>query len=65
MVTEHHNRGYPSHLMGDTFRMTVWALGAVAVVSGFLAEAAVQRKGLLAPFELAIGVSGAPTKAEM
>ncbi|CAM9613060.1 unnamed protein product [Ascophyllum nodosum] len=57
MVTEHHNRGYPSHLMGDTFRMTVWALGAVAVVSGFLAEAAVQRKGLLAPFELAIGVS--------
>lgn len=57
MVTEHHNRGYPSHLLGDTFRVAVWAAGTVAVVSGFLAEAAVQRAGLLAPFQLAIGVS--------
>lgn len=60
MVTEHHNRGYPSHLLGDTFRVAVWTAGTVAVVSGFLAEVAVQCAGLLAPSGLAMGVRSSP-----
>lgn len=56
MVTEHHSRGYPSHMLADTFRMATWGAGLAAVASGFMAAASVERMGLLAPFNLAIGV---------
>lgn len=56
MVTEHHSRGYPSHLMADTFRMATWGTGLAAIASGFVADASVKGMGLLAPFNLAIGV---------
>lgn len=56
MVTEHHSRGYPSHLLADTFRMATWGIGLATIVSGFAAEASVKGMGLLAPFNLAIGV---------
>ncbi len=56
MVTEHHSRGYPSYLLADTFRMATWGIGLVTIVSGFAAEASVKGMGLLAPFNLAIGV---------
>jgi len=57
MVTEHHSRGYPSHLLAATFRMATWGIGLATIVSGFAAEASVKGMGLLAPFNLAIGVS--------
>lgn len=56
MVTEHHIRGFPSHLVGDTFRMSMWAIGAATIASGFAADGSVKVMGLVGPFNLAIGV---------
>lgn len=56
MVAEHHNRGHPSHFLADTFRMATWGTGLAAIASGFLGDASVKGMGLLAPFNLAIGV---------
>lgn len=56
MVTEHHKREYPVHLLSDTFRMATWGVGMATIASGLMAEAAVKRMGILAPFNLAIVV---------
>eukprot|EP00903_Cladosiphon_okamuranus_P019296 g17737.t1 len=57
MVTAHHSRGFPSHFLADTFRMATWGTGLAAIASGFLGDVSVKGMGLLAPFNLAIGVS--------
>lgn len=57
MVTEHHSRGYPSHSLADTFRMATWGIGIATIASGFVADVAVKRTGILGPFDVAIGVS--------
>eukprot|EP00904_Undaria_pinnatifida_P006550 jgi/Undpi1/3024/HiC_scaffold_14.g06401.m1 len=55
MVTEHHGREYPSHLLADTFRMATWGIGLATIASGFAAEASVKGMNILAPFNVAIG----------
>lgn len=58
MITEHHIRGYPSHLLADTFRFVTWGMGLTSVASGFVGDLAVRRFGSMAPFNVAIVVSG-------
>eukprot|EP01061_Rhynchopus_euleeides_P002052 TRINITY_DN11563_c0_g1_i1.p1 TRINITY_DN11563_c0_g1~~TRINITY_DN11563_c0_g1_i1.p1 ORF type:complete len:458 (+),score=180.60 TRINITY_DN11563_c0_g1_i1:176-1549(+) len=56
MISEHNKRGFDSNMMGGTFSMMIQRNGIIAIVSGFLAQAAVTLYGghPVAPFDLSL-----------
>jgi predicted MFS family arabinose efflux permease len=54
MVCEHKQQGFDPVLMGDTFATAVFGNGIVAVGAGFVANAAANSYGNVAPFVVAI-----------
>jgi len=54
MVCEHKNQGFDPALMGNTFSNAVFGNGLVAVGAGFVANAAANAYGNVAPFLVAV-----------
>lgn len=58
MVCEHNNKGFDPSLLSETFSWATWGNGLVAILSGVLANSAVDSYGVVAPFMIAIGMFG-------
>lgn len=54
MVSEHRSRGFPEHLLTNTFSKATLGNGIVAILAGFVAQAAAMCCGYAAPFLVAI-----------
>eukprot|EP01035_Chromulina_nebulosa_P020887 gene20887-27075_t len=57
MVSEHHKRGFPEHLLSSTFSISSSANGLIAIIAGVLAQFASDKAGDIGPFQLAIGLT--------
>ena len=54
MVSEHRARGFPEQLISNTFSKAILGNGIVAVAAGFVAQAAANCCGYVAPFMCAV-----------
>ncbi|KAJ3015962.1 UNVERIFIED_CONTAM: Molybdate-anion transporter [Siphonaria sp. JEL0065] len=59
MISEHFSRGFSEAELSDTFAYTTFGNGLAAILSGIVANSAVDRYGLVTPFVIAIGFFGA------
>ena len=46
MVSEHRRRGFPEEWLTSTFGIASWGNGFVAIIAGFMAQAAAGMRGL-------------------
>jgi len=56
MVCEHNQKGFEEGLLSETFSWATWGNGLVAILSGILANSAVDSFGVVAPFMVAVGM---------
>jgi len=54
MVYEHHKRGFSAEWLSQTFGISIFGNGVIAILAGFMASAVASTFGYVAPFMLAI-----------